>query len=195
MRTPPSPAVSSPVVPPVKDRTGAERAVHRLAELTGAVAKAVFLRDKRIAALAAKAEIIITPAQAEMGRIEAALRVWADANRAKEFGDSKTLALQCGKLSYRQGQRKLDLRAGWTWETSLQALLEFPCESMWMEYVRRTPEIDIAKLLCDTEEPGGGETPRLPPAQLEKIGLKITREERFSATGKPGSVFSDVTTP
>jgi phage host-nuclease inhibitor protein Gam len=182
-------------VPPVKNRTGAERALHRLAALNDVIGHAVVVRDRRVAALHARAEIVITPAQYEMERIEAALRVWADANRMEEFGESKTLALQCGKLSYRTGQRKLELRAGWTWDTSLQALLEFPSSSMWAEYVRRSPEIDREKLLFDTADPGGGKFPPLPPAQLEKIGLKITREERFSAEGKPGSVLADVTTP
>ena len=180
---------------PIRTREHAERACHRLSQLSQVISAAAVGRDKKILNLTNKAALVIEPAQLEIAAREEKLGECAEANRVEEFGEGKTLELQCGVLSFRLGNRKLECRAGWDWDKVLARLESFPVTSQWAEYLRRVPEIDKRRLLEDTKEPGAGRHARLSAAKLEDIGLKITREERFEVEAKPDAVLAECATP
>lgn len=186
--------VGAAPLPAIRSREQAERALHRYSALTVAISSAVAKRDRRVASLNVKAALVIEPAQAEMAVIEARLQEWADAHRTEEFGESKALELQCGELSYRLGPRKVECRSGWTEQDCLSALLKFPVTSQWAEYIRREPQIDKAKILADTKAVNG-HPGRLPESRLGEVGLKVTREERFSVAAKPNAVLAEAPCP
>ena len=150
---------------------------------------AVAMRDQEVLAVQNRHAHLISQLAADIHAREELLQEWAEANRAKEFGESQTLKLPDGKLFFRKGQRRLELLKGWTKELTLEKLCSFDVTSQWAEYVKREPQIDEQRLLADT----AGEMPRLAPARLQTIGLTIVRAERFHVEPKPGpATFEEV---
>jgi phage host-nuclease inhibitor protein Gam len=89
---------------------------------------------------------------------------WAEANRAREFGKKKSLALLHGVLSFRTGQPSLKCLRGWTWKSVLTELVD-----IGSGYLRRTYAIDKEKILAA----------KLPAETLERLGLRIHQSETF----------------
>jgi phage host-nuclease inhibitor protein Gam len=176
---------------PIKSREQAGEVIAGNARLVALLKKTLALRDQRLIEVREDYKESIENLQRSIDNGEARLRAWADENRAEEFGDSQFTEFTAGTLKYRMGPSKLALRAGATWEKALQKLLAFGPVSMWAQYIRKEPEIDKRKLLEHTKEEKPG-TAKLPPAQLEKIGLKIVRDEFFQIDYIPQSTSPDV---
>jgi len=175
----------------ITSRAEAEEAVKRIAHLTALLGVRVAVRDKELQGIREKHTALIETLSAQISEEQASVQAWADAHRAQEFGEAQSLELSHGYLRYRLGNRKLELRSGWTWPKVLSKLLGFDLTSQWAQYVKREPEIDVQRILRDCK----GDKPVLPPARLKIIGCKVDREERFHVEPKPEMVTSPANPP
>jgi len=174
----------------LKNKEEAAEALKQYAHKTALMGATVAARNK--AALEAEQKLkdkyqpVILTLSNELTEIEKRLEEWATSNRRTIFGEEQSLEFSYGFLKFRLGQRKLVMLARWTEEKVLKALLAFPVTSQWQEYIRREPEIDKRKLLEATKDGG-----KLPEAKLREIGLRVTRDEKFSIETKPEMVAKD----
>ena len=177
----------------LESRAAAGELVKRLAHLTALLGAAVANRDQDVLNAQEKHQALITQIAVEIEAGKERLAAWADENRKVEFGDEQSVEFPNGWLRFRVGQRTLDLLSGWTWEKVLAKLKSFRVTSQWRAYVRTKQEVNKQALLADTKDSGTG--PKLPPALLREVGVKIVREERFEVECKPEMAVADVPCP
>jgi phage host-nuclease inhibitor protein Gam len=176
----------------LKNKEEAALAVKRHAHLTAQLGVLIAARNqataelnKQLADIQAKRQPPIDIIAQQIREINLSIEAWAINNRL-EFGGAQSLEFSHGWLRFRQGQRKLECLAKWTWEKVLKKLQDFPVTSQWREYIRNDPEVNKQKLLAETKDGG-----RLPKARLKEVGLKITVDESFNIEPKPDAVASD----
>jgi phage host-nuclease inhibitor protein Gam len=160
-------------------REEVERIVREIAEKTLELKQEQAALDEEILAARKERDARIARLQAAIGERETQVKEWAAANRSTEFS-GQSLALRHGVLSFRQGNWRVDLLAGWTWERALQQLkkLKLRC------WIRTKPEIDKQKILAGRQ---GFEKEQL--EALQKAGLCYARGESFSIEPKLETVI------
>lgn len=123
-----------------------------------------------------------------------AIALWAEQNRESEWPEkSQTLELEAGFLSFRKGQRSVELLAEWArkknpWKLVAQAMRKV---KGLKKYVRLTPAVNKKLILeatsgaKDDSDGPATKTPKLTAEQLRPVGIRIAQEETFSIDLKP----------
>ncbi|WP_175429993.1 host-nuclease inhibitor Gam family protein [Azospirillum argentinense] len=134
---------SAPVVAPIKDIDEASRVLAEYAaterDLSAAAAK---LADD-VAALQAASERAAVPLRDRLAALGKRLDVWATANRSTLLkGDSKTITLAAGKLSWRRGPSSVTIE-------DEAKLIEFLKKKRKSPFLRNKPSIDRQAIIKD----------------------------------------------
>jgi hypothetical protein len=161
--------------------------LQQMIQLTGLLNSVVAERDAAVVAEQGKRQELISDVTAELAERRAALEAWAGQNRAA-FGDGNTiedipqsLELNHGILRFRKGNRALEVLAGWNWKRVLDRLVRKIAGLLnklvqAAPYLRIKTEIDKRRILSES----AGEAPKLTPAKLRALGVKVVRDEKFS---------------
>jgi phage host-nuclease inhibitor protein Gam len=112
-----------------------------------------------------------------LARYEEALVAWARKNRA-EFGESKTLELRQGKISFRCLGRSVDFLRTWTEDLVLAKVRKL---KRFAIYIRPGKQTLNRQLILHNTKP---EVAQLKESELAEIGLTISRGESVSIEPK-----------
>ena len=179
-------------LPEIKNRSDAEKSLAELRRLQGlldaanAQQTAAIQAEKQKYDKAVKAEQdarapVITSLTAEINLQATALGAWAKENRRVEFGDSQSLQLPDGTLSFKWGKRSVELLSGWDWVKVLKKM-----GARWAAHIRIKREVDLRQILIDSQpNPKTGKKPLLTAEKLRTIGLRIEQTESFEVCVAP----------
>lgn len=109
----------------------------------------------------------------KISEIELELERWAEANKEKEFGESKSLRLLHGVLKFRTGPQKVQAFKGWAEAVCLATLKKLRWKKK-ADYIRIAEDLDKQTILNDFK------AGRLTAEQLAKFGLEVVRGEFFA---------------
>jgi len=165
----------------IQNAAEAEKAVAKHARLTVLFTLACAEQSKALREVMEKHGPLIAGLSKQISEVTEQLEGWATANRRSAFGERQSCEFPNGTLKFRHGNEKLDLYYGWTWDKSLEKVLEFGPSSQWNEFVRREPSLNLQKILAQAK----GKEALLSAARLKMIGLKVVRGEKFSIEPKP----------
>lgn len=165
-----SPRLTKSETPAIESRDQAESVMESLARATHTRDSLQAKLDLALTEIRSKFEPQLTAYAQEIASHEETLEAWAKSNRAT-WGDSKSLELVHGVLSFRTGMPTLKLIGRMTWDRVLENL----CLLKLTDYLRSTMAPDRERLIADADKLG---------EQLEAIGLRVTQREIFKVEAK-----------
>lgn len=154
----------------IQSRDQAEAAGAQIAALQIQINEAT-AEQNRAALAAQKLTTKIQELRQRTARYEAALRVWAESNRA-EFGQQKTLVMRHVILAFKLSRPAVKILEGWTIP---KILAKLRASKQLRAYIRVKEELDKVRILNDARPELGV----LTPAKMKEFGVSIGQDENF----------------
>lgn len=168
--------VPSPVLEPVeiKSRDEAQAALAIISLHQISINRHLF-RKQKIELLAQRRGKAIDELRAKQLVYDERLARWAKANRASEFGESKSLELRHGFLEFNSGRPAIKPLQGWTDEMVIRSMGR---RKKWADCIRIKKEIDRQQIDKDFKRE------KLSKEDLAGVGLERKADEHFSISLK-----------